>query len=90
MATKKLKQAPQQAAAEATRLTRDDWLDEAFLAVVSGGFENVKVLSIAERLKVTRGSFYWHFTDHADLIGSLVACRMVTTINTFTRRLVTT
>ena len=72
MATKKLKQAPQPAAAEATRLTRDDWLDEAFLAVVSGGFENVKVLSIAERLKVTRGSFYWHFTDHADLIGSLL------------------
>ena len=72
MATKKLKQAPQQAAAEATRLTRDDWLDEAFLAVVSGGFENVKVLSIAERLQVTRGSFYWHFTDHADLIGSLL------------------
>jgi AcrR family transcriptional regulator len=57
---------------EATRLTRDDWLDEAFKAVVEGGFDNVKVLSLAEKLKVTRGSFYWHFTDHADLIGSLL------------------
>jgi AcrR family transcriptional regulator len=57
---------------EATRLTRDDWLDEAFKAVVDGGFDNVKVLSLAEKLKVTRGSFYWHFTDHADLIGSLL------------------
>jgi AcrR family transcriptional regulator len=57
---------------EATRLTRDDWLDEAFMAVVEGGFDNVKVLSLAEKLKVTRGSFYWHFTDHADLIGSLL------------------
>jgi len=58
--------------AEPTRLTRDHWLDEAFQAVVLGGFEQVKVLSIAEKLKVTRGSFYWHFVDHADLIGSLL------------------
>lgn len=57
---------------EAARLTRDDWLDEAFRAVVVGGFDNVKVLALAEKLKVTRGSFYWHFTDHADLIGSLL------------------
>ena len=59
-------------APEAARLSRDNWLDEAFKAVVAGGFENVKVLAIAEKLKVTRGSFYWHFTDHADLIGSLL------------------
>jgi AcrR family transcriptional regulator len=59
-------------AQEASRLTRDDWLDEAFKAVVEGGFDNVKVLSLAEKLKVTRGSFYWHFTDHADLINSLL------------------
>ena len=57
---------------EASRLTRDDWLDEAFKAVVEAGFDNVKVLSLAEKLKVTRGSFYWHFTDHADLISSLL------------------
>ena len=59
-------------AQEASRLTRDDGLDEAFKAVVDGGFDNVKVLSLAEKLKVTRGSFYWHFTDHADLINSLL------------------
>lgn len=59
-------------AQEASRLTRDDWLDEAFKAVVDGGFDTVKVLSLAEKLKVTRGSFYWHFTDHADLINSLL------------------
>lgn len=59
-------------ASEACRLTRDDWLDEAFRAVVAGGFDQVKVLSLAEKLKVTRGSFYWHFTDHADLIGCLL------------------
>jgi AcrR family transcriptional regulator len=57
---------------ESNRLRRDDWLDQAFWAVVAGGFENVKVLTIAEKLKVTRGSFYWHFSDHADLIRSLL------------------
>lgn len=65
-------QKPKSMIAEGARLTRDNWLDEAFKAVVAGGFENVKVLAIAEKLKVTRGSFYWHFTDHADLVDSLL------------------
>ena len=65
-------QKPRSMIAEGARLTRDNWLDEAFKAVVAGGFDNVKVLAIAEKLKVTRGSFYWHFTDHADLVGSLL------------------
>jgi AcrR family transcriptional regulator len=57
---------------EAPRLTRDDWLDAAFQAVVEGGFDNVRVLVIAQTLGVTRGSFYWHFNDHADLVSSLI------------------
>ncbi len=59
--------------AETARLTRDDWLDAAFAAVVEGGFDNVRVLAIADTLRVTRGSFYWHFTDHADLIAALLS-----------------
>ena len=58
---------------EGPRLTRDDWLDASFQAVVEGGFENVRVLVIADALGVTRGSFYWHFVDHADLVGALLA-----------------
>ena len=55
------------------RLTRDDWLDAAFDAVAEGGFDNVRVLTIADTLGVTRGSFYWHFADHADLVAALLA-----------------
>ncbi len=55
-----------------TRLTRDEWLDAAFAAVVDGGFDAVRVLSLAERLQVTRGSFYWHFENHAQLVSALV------------------
>ena len=58
---------------ETPRLGRDDWLDAAFSAVVEGGFDNVRVLVIADTLGVTRGSFYWHFADHAELIAALLA-----------------
>ncbi len=58
---------------ESARLTRDDWLDAAFRAVVDGGFEQVRVLLLAATLGVTRGSFYWHFADHAALVAALLA-----------------
>ena len=60
-------------AAPTPRLTRDNWLDAAFNAAVEGGFDAVRVLGLASTLGVTRGSFYWHFTDHADLIAALLA-----------------
>jgi AcrR family transcriptional regulator len=56
----------------AARLTRDDWLDAAFQAAVDGGLGAVRVLVLAQTLGVTRGSFYWHFTDHAELIAALI------------------
>jgi AcrR family transcriptional regulator len=56
----------------ASRLGRDDWLDAAFRAAVEHGFDGVRVLTLAETLQVTRGSFYWHFKDHATLIDALV------------------
>lgn len=59
--------------AEASRLSRDDWLDAAFNAVVEGGFDKARVLMLADTLGVTRGSFYWHFTDHAEMIAALLA-----------------
>jgi AcrR family transcriptional regulator len=58
--------------AAAPKLTRDDWLDAAFGAVVEGGFDAVRVLTLAQRLGVTRGSFYWHFADHAALVDALL------------------
>lgn len=58
--------------AAAVRLNRDDWLDAAFAAAVEHGFDGVRVLVLADTLGVTRGSFYWHFKDHADLIAALL------------------
>ena len=58
---------------DSSRLTRDDWLDAAFGAVVEGGFDKVRVLLLADTLGVTRGSFYWHFVDRAALVSALLA-----------------
>ena len=54
------------------QLSRDDWLDAAAELVVEGGFDAVRILTLARRLGVSRGSFYWHFRDHQDLIGSFL------------------
>ena len=70
-AKKTRKRAP--AANETPKLSRDDWLDAAFQAVVEGGFDHVRVLVLAAALGVTRGSFYWHFVDHAELVSALLA-----------------
>ncbi|WP_166256611.1 TetR/AcrR family transcriptional regulator [Marinobacter salicampi] len=54
------------------QLTRDDWLDAAAGEVAAGGFGQLRVLTLAKKLGVTRGSFYWHFKDHEDLVVSFL------------------
>ncbi|WP_328188230.1 TetR/AcrR family transcriptional regulator [Marinobacter sp. OP 3.4] len=63
---------PSRAATNKAQLTRDDWLDAAAGEVAAGGFSNLRVLTLAKRLGVTRGSFYWHFRDHEDLVVSFL------------------
>lgn len=54
--------------AEKPQLSVDDWLDGAAGEIAAGGFGNLRVLTLAKKLGVTRGSFYWHFRDHEDLV----------------------
>jgi AcrR family transcriptional regulator len=54
------------------RLTRDHWVSTARDALIKGGIHAVKIDLIANRLKITRGSFYWHFSDRADLLSALL------------------
>ncbi len=44
-------------------LSQQDWFNAATEAILEGGFDHLRVLPLAKRLKVTRGSFYWHFDD---------------------------
>ncbi len=50
---------------------RDSWLAEALEMLRERGVDHVKVEPLAERLGVTKGSFYWHFKNRRDLLRSL-------------------
>ena len=54
------------------KVTRDDWLNVARDILVSEGVGEVKVLGIAERLGVSRSSFYWYFKSRKDLLDQLL------------------
>lgn len=55
------------------KVTRDDWLNVAMDVLVSDGVEQVKVLNLAERMAVSRSSFYWYFKSRQDLLDALLA-----------------
>ena len=55
-----------------SRLAREDWLTAALDALISDGVENVKVLPLAERLGVSRSSFYWFFRSREHLLDLLL------------------
>ena len=50
-----------------TRLGRNDWVLAGYRALVRGGIGAVKVEAVARELGTTKGSFYWHFKDLAEL-----------------------
>jgi AcrR family transcriptional regulator len=57
--------------ATSPRLGADDWLRAALDIMVDEGISGVKVQRLCERLGVTKGSFYWHFTDLDAFLGEL-------------------
>jgi AcrR family transcriptional regulator len=54
------------------QLARVDWVIAALTALAEGGVAHVKVDNLADRLGVTRGSFYWHFKARADLLSAML------------------
>ncbi|MEZ5656330.1 MAG: TetR/AcrR family transcriptional regulator [Sphingobium sp.] len=54
------------------RLTREDWIAYARKALVASGIDDVKVDVLAKRMRVTRGSFYWHFKHRQELLDALL------------------
>lgn len=55
------------------KVTREDWLRVAKAVLVSDGVERVKVLGLADRMGVSRSSFYWYFKSRQDLLDALLA-----------------
>ena len=52
------------------RLSREDWLHEALLDLAADGVPKT-IDYLVDKLGVTKGSFYHHFTDREDFIVSL-------------------
>jgi AcrR family transcriptional regulator len=53
-------------------LGRNEWLRAARIVLLRRGVSEVRVERLARNLRVTKGSFYWHFKDRKDLLESLL------------------
>lgn len=71
-------------------LRREDWIAAAQAELIDSGVSSVSVGRLARRLKVTRGSFYWHFKNHGDLLRSLLKFWEETNTGSFERALART
>ena len=54
------------------RLNKTDWIAAAFRALTRGGPQAIRAEAIARDLGVSKGSFYWHFKDVADLKQAMI------------------
>lgn len=55
------------------RLTKAEWIECGLKTLSDEGASALKAGPLAEKLKVSRGSFYWHFKDIAAYRSSLLA-----------------
>lgn len=54
------------------QLDRDTWINAAIEVLAEDGVTGLRVEVLAKRLKVTKGSFYWHFQDRRDLLVAVL------------------
>ena len=54
------------------QLDRDAWVLAATDVLAAEGVAGLRVEVLAKQLKVTKGSFYWHFQDRRDLLMAVL------------------
>jgi AcrR family transcriptional regulator len=54
------------------RLSADDWIQAGFALLADSGPNALRIGTLCERLQVTKGSFYWHFTDMQAYCNALI------------------
>ena len=55
-----------------TQLDREAWIAAAIEILATEGVAGLRVEVLAKRLKVTKGSFYWHFRDRQELLDAVL------------------
>ena len=63
---------PKRATGPAGRLAADAWTGAALDMLAAKGIDGVRVEVLAQRLQVTKGSFYWHFKDRDALLDAML------------------
>ncbi len=54
------------------RLNASAWVAAGLDLLAHGGIDAVRIDQLAKVLGVTKGSFYWHFHDRADLLAAML------------------
>jgi AcrR family transcriptional regulator len=54
-------------------LQPNDWIQAGIARLASDGIESVRIELLARDLRVSKGSFYWHFRDREDLLGKILS-----------------
>jgi AcrR family transcriptional regulator len=55
------------------KLSRKDWIHAGLGVLAESGVDAVRVEPLARRMKVTKGSFYWHFRDRNELLDAILS-----------------
>ena len=58
---------------KSARLNRSAWITAGLDVLSSSGIDSVRVETLARRLRISKGSFYWHFKDREDLLEAMLA-----------------
>jgi len=67
-----MKAQPRTPSRESAKLDAAAWTDAGLSVLAESGVYAVRVEPLARLLAVTKGSFYWHFKDRADLLASIL------------------
>ena len=63
------------------QLDRDAWIKGATAVLADAGVDGVRIETLAKKLKVTKGSFYWHFRDRRDLLDAVLETWKIGRVN---------
>src|ERR1700730_14228837 len=55
------------------QMDRRAWVEKSLEILASAGVAAIRVEVLARELDVTKGSFYWHFRDRAELLTATIA-----------------
>lgn len=58
---------------DSTRLDEGAWILAGLAELAEHGIGGVKVEALAKRMKVTKGSFYWHFRDRDAFLEAILS-----------------